>query len=51
MSPQVNMVETKTEPNESDELFSVCEKNNMVANLSRIDKTIYEMNNNSSVHF
>ena len=39
MSEQVDMVEVKTEPNESDELFSVCKNTNMVENSLRNDST------------
>ena len=42
MSEQVDMVEVKTEPNESNELFSVCKNNNMVENCSRQDEVISE---------
>ena len=44
MSEQVDMVEVKTEPNESNELFSVCKNNNMVENCSRQDKITSESN-------
>ena len=42
MSEQVDMVEVNSEPNESDEMFSVCKNTNMVDNYSRNDKTAYE---------
>ena len=47
MSEQVDMVEVKTEPNESDELFSVCKNTNMVDNHSRQDKVTSESKNHS----
>ena len=42
MSEQVDMVEVKTEPNESDELFSFCKITNVVANHSRNRTTTAE---------
>ena len=42
MSEQVDMDEVKTEPNESDELFSVSKNINTVGNHSRCDKTTFE---------
>ena len=42
MSEKFDMVEVKTEPNESDELFSVCKNTNFVENHSRNDKTTSE---------
>ena len=51
MSEQVDMVAVKTEPNESDELFSVCKNTNMVANNSRNEGTTSESKNDSSIHY
>ena len=42
MSEQVDMVEVKTEPNESDELCSFSKNINMFGNHSRCDKTTFE---------
>ena len=42
MSEQVDVVEVKTEPNESDELVSICKITNVVANHSRNHKTTAE---------
>ena len=42
MTEHVDIVEVKTEPNETDELFSVCKNNNMVDNNSRNDETTSE---------
>ena len=42
MSEKVDIVEVKTEPNESDELFSVCKITNRVDNYSKNDKTTSE---------
>ena len=50
MSEQVDMVEVKTEPNESDELFSKCKNTNMVANHSRQNKVISESKIFSAIH-
>ena len=47
MSEQVDMVEVKTEPDQSDELFSVCKNTNMVENCSRQDKVPCESKNHS----
>ena len=47
MSEQVDMVEVKTEPNRSDELFSVCKNTNMVDNHSTNDKTKFESKNHT----
>ena len=33
MSEQIDMVEVKTEPNESSKLFSVCKNTNMVSKM------------------
>ena len=51
MSEQVDMVEVKTEPNESDELFSVCKNTNMVYNHSRLDEVTSESKTYSSIYF
>ena len=51
MSEQVNMVEVKTEPNESDELFSLCKNTNMDANHSRNDEVASESKIYSSIIF
>ena len=51
MSEQFDMVEVKTEPNESDELFSVCKNTIMVDNHSRNYKTTFESKNHNSIHF
>ena len=51
MSEQVDMFEVKTEPNESDELFSVCKNTNMVANHSRKDETTSTSKHHSSIFF
>ena len=45
MSEQVDIVEIKTEPNESVELFSVCKNTNVVANYSSHDITTSESKN------
>ena len=50
MSEQVDMVEVKTEPNRSDELFSVCKNANMVTNNSRKNKTTFESKNYNSIY-
>ena len=42
MSEQVDMVEVKTEPNESDEMLSVCKNTNVVDNHSRQDEVTSE---------
>ena len=42
MCEQVDMVEVKTEPNESDELCSFSKNINMFGNHSRCDKTTFE---------
>ena len=51
MSEQVDMVEVKTKPNESDELLSVCKTTNMVANHRSNDKTRSESKNYISCLF
>ena len=51
MSEQVDMVEVKTEPNDSDELFSICENINMVNNHSNPDKTTFQGNNHILINF
>ena len=45
MSEQVDMVEVKTEPNESDELFSACKNTNVVAKHSNQDEVTLESKN------
>ena len=50
MTDQVDMVEVKTEPNEPDELISVCKNTNMFDN-SRYDETTSESKNDSSIRF
>ena len=47
MSEQVDMVEVKNEPNESEELFSICKNTNMVTNHSRQDEVTSESKNHS----
>ena len=42
MTEQVDMIEVKTEPNESDELFSVCKNTNIVGDHQRDATTTYE---------
>ena len=49
MCEQVDMVEVKTEPNESDELFSVCKNTKMVDNHSRQDEVTSESTNLSLI--
>ena len=49
MSEHVDMVEVKTEPNELDELFSVCKNTYMVDNHSRNNGTISESENHTSI--
>ena len=51
MPEQVDMVEVKIEPNEPDELFSVCKNTNMVDNHSKNDETTSESKNDSSICF
>ena len=51
MGEQVYMVEVKTEPNDSDELFSVCENINMVNNHPNPDKTTFQGNNHILINF
>ena len=52
MSKQVDMVEVKTGPIQSDELLSVCKNTNMVDNHSRQDlKVTFESKIYSSIHF
>ena len=51
MSEQVDMVDFKTEPNESDELFSVCKNTNMVDNNSKQKEVTSKSKNRSSIHF
>ena len=51
MSEKVDMVEVKTEPTESDELFSVCKNTNMVDNHSRQDEVTSESKIYGSIHF
>ena len=45
MSEQIDMVEVETEPNDSDELFSVCKNTDMVDNNSRQDEVTFESKN------
>ena len=47
MSEQVDMVEVKTRPNESDKLFSVCKNTDMVDNSSGQDEVTSESKNHS----
>ena len=47
MSEQVDMVQVKTEPYESDELFTDGENTNMVDNNSRQDEVKCESKNHS----
>ena len=49
MSEQVDMVEVKTEPNESVDLFSVCNNTDMVANHTRHVEFTSESKDHSSV--
>ena len=51
MSEQVDLVEIKTEPNEYDELFSICKNTNMVANYSSNDRTTSESKNHTLIKF
>ena len=51
MSEQVDMVQVKTETNESDELVSVCKNTNMVVNHSIQDEVTYESKIYISIHF
>ena len=51
MIEQVDMIEVKTEPNESDELFSICKNTNMVANYSSNDRTTSESKNHTLIKF
>ena len=51
MSEQVDMVEVKTEPNESDQLFSVCRNTNMVRNYSSNDRNISKSKNYTLIKF
>ena len=51
MSDQVDMVEVKTEPDESDEFFSVCENTNMVTNHSIQHQVTSESKIYGSIHF
>ena len=51
MSEQVDMVEIETEPNEYDELFSICKNTNMVVNHSRQDVPTSESKIYISIHF
>ena len=41
------MIEVKTEPNQSDELFSVCKNTNIVENHSRLEKTTFQSKNDN----
>ena len=45
MSEQIDMVEVKTEPNQSDESLSVCKNTNIFAYPSRQDKVTSESKN------
>ena len=47
MSEQVDVVEFKTEPNESDDLYSVCKNTNMFDNSSTLDKDTCESKNHT----
>ena len=51
MSEQVDMGEVKTEPNESDELFSVCKNTTIVENHSRQYEVTSEGKIYSLIHF
>ena len=51
MSEQVDMVEIRTEPNESDELISICKSTNMIGNHSRKDETTSTSKHHSSILF
>ena len=51
MSKQVDMVEVKTEPNESDDLFFVCNNTNMATNHSRQDEVTSESKNQTLIKF
>ena len=49
MSEQVDMVEVKTEPNESGKLYSVCKISNVIVNNHlRQHKVTYDYKNHSS---
>ena len=45
MIERIDMVEVKTEPNESDELFSACKNTNVVAKHSNQDEVTLESKN------
>ena len=51
MNEQVDMVEVKTEPNESDELFSVCKNTKMVDNHSQKQNITSESKNHTLITF
>ena len=51
MSEQVEIVEVETEPDESDELFSLCKNINMVDNHSSDGKTTSESKNQNLIQF
>ena len=51
MSEQVDMIEVKIEPNESDELFSACKTTDMVDNHSINDRTTSESMIDSTILF
>ena len=51
MCGQVDMVEVKTEPNESDELFSACKNIKKVDNHSMNDRTTSESMIYCTIHF
>ena len=51
ISEQVEIVEVETEPDESDELFSLCKNINMVDNHSSDGKTTSESKNQNLIQF
>ena len=50
MSEQVDMIEVKTEPNESHELFFNCKNTKIVDNHSRQNEVTYESKIYISIH-
>ena len=51
VSGLVDLVEVKNEPNESEELFSICKNTNIVTNHSRQDEVTSESKIYSSILF
>ena len=48
---EIDMIEVKTDPYKSDELFSVCKNSNMVDNHSGNDKIESQSKNHILIHF